>query len=181
MNKPIISPQQSPLATQNVEELSLWLEKNAKDLSSQGVDEKDEKKCLWVHAIRLSLRHAFSRSPASRDMWDTYYLSSLLGLVKKGLVISYSYHYRTSFLYDAFVVLQITRPNEENKDLLLGLYHQYVLQRKSRNIMIFSNLRDIISSQNYDAWKAEQLKMVLLNNIDPRPQAILQVSPTKKM
>lgn len=154
--------------TQSVDELNAWLVQNPHVDQKQSKDAV-KKKCLWSHAVKLSMIAAAAVYSLDDDEhWNAddcekrqaLVLSHLLGFVDNGLKIDYSYHYRTSFLYDVFFEVELLsfegNMPSSIKDQIMHLYDQYVLQNKSPQIRVWGGLIEM--TENYELWKAIQIK-----------------------
>lgn len=169
-----------PPIFRSLEKLSLWLSDNPTH-PQNCLGQREH--CLWDRAIHLVLRHShdtlnWDDGKTTIDDMDRLFLSTLLDLVQQGLRIDKSYHYRTSFLYEVFVVLANTKPIEENKNLLLELYDKYVQQHKGTSIRVFGGLEDILSLENYNRWRAKKMKDAILEAI---PECLPPCALPKKM
>lgn len=168
---------------QSLDDLSLWLLKNPNHLQECG---NQENHCLWSHAIRLAMRHSHhpknwekcDSGKMTIDDMDHLFLSKLLVLVKQGLKIDKSYHYRTSFLYEAFIVLANTRPQEPVKNIFLELYGEYIKQSKKYDIRVFGDLKDILTKETYKKFRAQKIKETIIKEL---PEKLPSSTSNKKM
>lgn len=133
-------------------------------------------KCLWQRAIMLSYPEEHSLSTPLE--FDMCFLKNLIFLIECGLKIDYTDHYRTSFMYEAYIMLYgTTKMHEEVESLMMEIYDHYIRQSGCFEVRVYGHLKDICNQEKHSQW----VRQKIMTSLSPPSNQQIKHNKHKKM